>query len=150
MYDHTCRTRANCVAYLEIPVKAVNVAAQLVAPFNVALFCNADIVTGKLGIGLGSLQQRQGFAGDKPELRVETKRAIVVARLYQTNPCGFFCRCPIEYGTHQASADSVILHFRSDRDRADPKNSRAFVHEVAADNRPGLFRDHAVESWIAN
>ena len=70
--------------------------------------------TGKLGIELGSLQQRQGFAGDESEFRVETKRAIVVARLYQANPYRFLCRCPIEYGTHQASADSVILHFWSD------------------------------------
>jgi hypothetical protein len=32
------------------------------------------------------LQHRQGFAGDKPELRVETKRAIVETRL-----CGKLC-----------------------------------------------------------
>ena len=93
----------------------MNVAAQLVALFNIALFGQPDIVTGKLDPGRGSLQQRQGFAGDKPELRVETKRAIVVTGLYQPDPRGLFCRCPIECGTHQAFADSLILHFRSDR-----------------------------------
>ena len=74
----------------------------------------------------------------------------MVARLYQADPYGFLCRCPIEYGTHQASADGVILHFWSDGNRTDSKNRRAFVHEVAADNSTGLFGDYAVESWSAD
>ena len=74
----------------------------------------------------------------------------MVARLYQADPYGFLCRCPIEYGTHQASADGVILHFWSNGNRTDSKNRRAFVHEVAADNSTGLFGDYAVESWSAD
>src|SRR6202035_2278885 len=82
--------------------------------------------------------------------RIETKRAIVVTRLHQTDPYGSLSRCPIEYGTHQASADSVILHIWSDGNRTDSNNRRAFVHEAAANNFPGLFGDHAVESWVAD
>src|ERR1700732_2407745 len=107
----------------------MNFATQFVARFEVALFSGSGIVTGKLRIGPGPLQKRQGFAGDKSELRVETERAIVVTRLYEADPYGLLCCCPIDYGTHQAFADGAILRLGRDRDRAKPKNNRALVHE---------------------
>src|SRR5579863_680875 len=146
MLDHTGGVRADCIPQLAVPVKAMNFTAQLVARFNIALFSPPDIITSKRGIQPGTLQERQRFAGNKSELRIETKRAIVVARLYETDPYGFLRRCPIERGIHQASPDGAILHSRSDRDRTDPKYRRTLVHEVTTDDLPSLFRDYAVES----
>src|SRR5580700_8778692 len=150
MLDHTGGVRADCIPQLAIPIKAMNFAAQLVARFNIAICSRPDIITSKLGIQLGTLQERQRFAGNKSELCVETKRAIVVARLYETDPYGFLRRCPIERGIHQASPDGAILHSRSDRDRTDPKYRRTLVHKVTTDDLSSIFRDDAVESRSAD
>jgi len=52
----------------------------------------------------------------------------------------------IQHSLHELPPNAPILRLRIDGDRPNPRDGRAFIHAVAADNAPIGFRDHAVET----
>src|SRR5919202_3997145 len=149
MLDHLCRPLPDRVQQFARTVVAVHESAHLVAGFDVLLAGRSDSIAGHPLRDWRALQREHRLADLEAELRVQAERAIVVRSLEQAHARDALLLRTLEHVEHQAPANPQVLDLRVDRDRADTRDHRALVEEVAPDDPTIQLGNHRVEAGVA-
>src|SRR3954454_17260209 len=105
---------------------------ELIAVRKVCFTSPAHLVSCKPYVGRRAAHDRKWLSRPEAQLRIETQALIVVAGLHQPHAGSTPLGGTVEDVLHQKSADASLLCRRVDRDRTDPDNLRAFIHEIAS------------------
>ena len=142
---HDRASPRHCIAQLSAAVMTVHIPANTVGSLSVCGRRRADGAAGDCNPRRRSLKVDQMLAYRKPELRIETERAGMVAGLDQANACRLVVRRALQHVGHQGGADAPVLRARVDRDRSKPDDQPTLVDKVAADNLAVALGDYPAE-----
>ena len=139
----------NRIAQLAAAIVTMHRSAKPVAFLQIRHARGTYAVARSRALDRRPLHRRYRLARIKPKLGVKRKRPVVKGCLQQSSALETAFRGARKHRFHKRASDALILDLGIDRNRPNPRNRRALVKTVAAQNLPARFGNHAIETRMS-